>query len=192
MFERFSAQARETVAQAREQAHLLHHGYIGCEHLLLALSGGRGTPAAGALAAFGLDTAALREGVIGVVGPADAGLDADALASLGIDLDVVRRVTEANFGRGALDRGRHQRGRPCAGGRLPFTPRAKKGAGARAARRDRVGGPRDLDRPPAARGHRAARQCGPASAEGSRSARRGAAPGGSRPDGFGRLSSRPR
>ncbi len=126
MFERFSAQARETVAQAREQAHLLHHGYIGCEHLLLALSGGRGTPAAGALAAFGLDTAALREGVIGVVGPADAGLDAGALASLGIDLDVVRRVTEASFGRGALDRGRHQRGRPCAGGPLPFTPRAKK------------------------------------------------------------------
>jgi ATP-dependent Clp protease ATP-binding subunit ClpA len=126
MFERFSAQARETVVQAREQAHLLHHGYIGCEHLLLALSGGHGTPAAGALAAFGLHTAALRARVIEVVGPGDAGLDADALASLGIDLDAVRRATEANFGRGALDRGTYQRGRPCAGGRIPFTPRAKK------------------------------------------------------------------
>lgn len=126
MFERFTTQAREAVVQAREQAHGLHHGYVGCEHLLLALSAGRDTPAADALAAFGLDTAMLRAGVIELLGPGGAGLDAAALASLGIDLDAVRRATEANFGRGALDRGTHQRGRPVSAGRIPFTPRAKK------------------------------------------------------------------
>lgn len=53
--------------------------------------------------------------------PAGA-LDADALASLGIDLDQVRRATEATFGRGALDQppGRFSRGH------IPFTPSAKK------------------------------------------------------------------
>ena len=126
MFERFTTQAREAVVQAREEAHGLHHGYIGCEHLLLALAAGSETPAADALAAFGLDTAALRAAVIEVVGPGGAGLDSDALASFGIDLDAVRRSAEANFGRGALDRGPHQRGRPVCGGRIPFTPRAKK------------------------------------------------------------------
>jgi ATP-dependent Clp protease ATP-binding subunit ClpA len=126
MFERFTTQARQAVAAAREQAHLLHHGYIGCEHLLLALSDGHDTAAADALAAFGLDTATLRERVIDVAGPGGAGLDADALASLGIDLDAVRRITEDSFGRGALDRGPHQRGRPISGGRIPFTPNAKK------------------------------------------------------------------
>jgi ATP-dependent Clp protease ATP-binding subunit ClpA len=126
MFERFTTQAREAVVDAQEQAHLLHHGYIGCEHLLLALSAGSDTPAADALAAFGLDTAALRAAVIEVVGPGGAGLDADALASLGIDLDAVRRAAEASFGGGALDRGPGQRGRPVCGGRIPFTPRAKK------------------------------------------------------------------
>jgi ATP-dependent Clp protease ATP-binding subunit ClpA len=127
MFERFTPDARQTVVQAREEAHQLHNGFIGCEHLLLALSGGQGTPAAGALAAFGLDTAALRERVAGLAGPGDQALDADALASLGIDLDTVRRATEASFGRGALDGGSNQRGRSGNwSGRIPFTPRAKK------------------------------------------------------------------
>jgi ATP-dependent Clp protease ATP-binding subunit ClpA len=126
MFERFTTQAREAVVQAREQAHLLGHGYVGCEHLLLALSGGHGTAAADALAAFGIDTATLRARVIEVADPGDTGLDADALASLGIDLDAVRRITEASFGRGALDRSTHQRGRTPCGGRLPFTREAKK------------------------------------------------------------------
>ena len=126
MFERFTTQAREAVVQAGEQAHGLHHGFIGCEHLLLALSAGRDTPAADALAAFGLDTATQRARVVEVAGPGDKGLDADALASLGIDLDAVRRVTEANFGPGALDRGTPQRGRTPRSGRLAFTREAKK------------------------------------------------------------------
>jgi ATP-dependent Clp protease ATP-binding subunit ClpA len=126
MMERFTPDARHTVERAREEAVLLHHGFIGCEHLLLALAGGQGTPAAAALAAFGLDTPVLRERVTQLVGRGDQTLDADALASLGIDLDTVRRAAEATFGSGALDRERPRRARPSLGRCVVFTPRARK------------------------------------------------------------------
>ena len=128
MFERFTDDARQAVAAARQEATELHHEFIGCEHLLLALSARDGTPAADALAAVGLRTPDLRERVIRLVGPGDAtpddeAIDEDALASLGIDLGTVRRATEAAFGPGALDRGGRRRG-PVRG--VPFTKRAKK------------------------------------------------------------------
>jgi ATP-dependent Clp protease ATP-binding subunit ClpA len=127
VFERFTIDARQVVVRAQEEARLLHHGFIGCEHLLLALSGGQDSPAAAALTAFGVETGELRQRVAdfnGAGAGADAGpLDADALAELGIDLDSVRRAAEASFGPGALDR-------PACGGlragHIPFTPRAKK------------------------------------------------------------------
>ena len=37
MFERFTDSARQVVVQAQSQARQLGHGFIGCEHLLLAL-----------------------------------------------------------------------------------------------------------------------------------------------------------
>jgi ATP-dependent Clp protease ATP-binding subunit ClpA len=62
--------------------------------------------------------------------------DAEALRTLGIDLDEVRRRVEASFGPGALDeiprrrrrRRRWRRGRcePALTGYLPFMPRAKR------------------------------------------------------------------
>ena len=59
--------------------------------------------------------------------------DAEALGSLGIDLDAVRAHLEETFGPGALDRPvRRPRSRGCRGripesyGRLPITPRTKK------------------------------------------------------------------
>ena len=123
MFERFTADARQVVVRAQDEARQLHHGFIGCEHLLLALSGGQDTPAAAALTAFGLQTAELRQRVARFIGPVAGSLDAEALAGLGIDLESVRRAAEASFGPGALD---HP---PCRGlraGHIPFTPRAKK------------------------------------------------------------------
>lgn len=125
MFERFGADARQAVALAAREATELRHGYIGCGHLLLALSGGVGTPAAGALAAFGLRPPDLRERVLRVAGPGDATLDGDALASVGIDLDAVRRATEASFGPGALDREEDRPGRRGLIKRLRFTDRAR-------------------------------------------------------------------
>jgi ATP-dependent Clp protease ATP-binding subunit ClpA len=44
MYERFSTQARQTVAEAQEQARLLGHRHVGSEHLLLGLlAQGEGT-----------------------------------------------------------------------------------------------------------------------------------------------------
>lgn len=147
MLERFSADARQTVVAAREQASLLRHNFIGCEHLLLALAMLQNDPAAGALAAFGLDHARLRDGVVAVVGesnrtaetpamPESTGpgdpLDAAALYSLGIDLDEVRRSIEASFGPGALDRSRTTRNRTT---RNRLTRRLSRG-GSRTRNRD--------------------------------------------------------
>jgi ATP-dependent Clp protease ATP-binding subunit ClpA len=118
MFERFTDHARQCVVLAQEEARELGHSYIGTEHLLLAAAreqnglGGRVVRQAGAT----LDQ--LRADVRGIVGPGP--IDRDALATLGIDLDEVRRRVEESFGAGALERGSR------CGGQIPFTPRSKK------------------------------------------------------------------
>jgi ATP-dependent Clp protease ATP-binding subunit ClpA len=121
MFERFTRDARAVVAGAAAEATALRHDRIGTEHLLLALATGDG----GAAAAVGIEPAALRSAVESLPGAPAAGLDADALASIGIDLDEVRRRVEASFGPGALAP-RRRRGLGRALNRRPFTPRAKR------------------------------------------------------------------
>jgi len=37
MFERFTERARQVLVLAQEEAHMLRHGHIGTEHILLAL-----------------------------------------------------------------------------------------------------------------------------------------------------------
>ncbi len=108
MFERFTDTARHVVAQAQEHARGLGHDYIGCEHLLLAAA------AAGELAGAVLrDQGITPDRVKAVIRRAAGrgqpvapvgGLDAAALASIGIDLDVVRARIEAAFGPDALAR----------------------------------------------------------------------------------------
>jgi ATP-dependent Clp protease ATP-binding subunit ClpA len=81
-------------------------------------------PPAAAMTAEGLELSALRSR-LPQAGRADPdALDADALASVGIDLDQVRRAAEATFGPGALDRARRARARRP--GRMRFTAEAKK------------------------------------------------------------------
>jgi ATP-dependent Clp protease ATP-binding subunit ClpA len=121
MFERFTTEARETVVGARSEARRLHDGRIGTEHLLLALLT-QDTPSAAVLIRHGLTHDAVAEAVRSPRGGDD--LDADALTTLGIDLDAVRDRVEATFGPGALD-GPHQRDDE-PGGHMPFGPRAKK------------------------------------------------------------------
>jgi ATP-dependent Clp protease ATP-binding subunit ClpA len=76
--------------------------------------------------------------------PEPDALDADALASVGIDLDTVRRAADAAFGPGALDRAGPSRARRP--GRMVFTADAKKAleravrATARLRRREISGG----------------------------------------------------
>jgi ATP-dependent Clp protease ATP-binding subunit ClpA len=123
MFERFTKEARAAVVGAQEEARRLHHRFIGTEHLLLAiLETGEGAGAQ-ALRDRGVDAADLRHRIVGIVDPGGDDLDSAALATLGIDLDEVRRVTEASFGPGALDaRGR----KPSRPGHIPFSKRGKK------------------------------------------------------------------
>ncbi|HEY0185922.1 MAG TPA: Clp protease N-terminal domain-containing protein [Cellulomonas sp.] len=118
MFERFTAAARAAVVTAQEVARETGATRITTAHLTVALASGTGA-AAEELATRGADRAAL----LARLG-ADDGLDAEALAALGIDLDAVRRQADTTFGAGALDRGtRHPASR---GRHMPFDPDAKK------------------------------------------------------------------
>jgi len=108
MFERFTAGARAIVAQAQEHARRLGHGYIGCEHLLLAAAAS-GEPAGAALRERGVTPEAVEAEIIRLAGLGQAAglfsaLDRDALASIGIDIDAVRAQIEAAFGPDALTR----------------------------------------------------------------------------------------
>jgi ATP-dependent Clp protease ATP-binding subunit ClpA len=111
MFNRFTHEAREVVERAQDEAAQLGHDYIGTEHLLLGIAAGGGLPAS-----LGLDHSALRA----AVGGSSQQLDADALATIGIDLDAVRRAVEESFGPGALSGRRPRRGH------VPICPKAKK------------------------------------------------------------------
>ncbi|MGY2005156.1 Clp protease N-terminal domain-containing protein [Blastococcus sp. SYSU DS1024] len=118
MFERFAQEARDVVG-AQAEARALRDPRIGTEHLLLGMLARPATTAARALAGHGIT----HDGVVAAVcahGGDD--LDADALSSLGIDLDAVRDRVEEAFGPGALD-GPRRKG---PGGHIPFTPRATK------------------------------------------------------------------
>ena len=86
MFERFTDRARRVVVLAQEEARLLNHDHIGTEHILLGL---------------------VHE---------DEGVGAQALESLNIKLEAVRREVEELVGQGESPPSEH----------IPFTPRAKK------------------------------------------------------------------
>jgi ATP-dependent Clp protease ATP-binding subunit ClpA len=106
MFERFTPDARAVVAGAVEQAHRLGHRYVGGEHLLLATVAA-GQPASAVLCAHGLTPGRVEEEIVAQVGLGAGagffgGLDRDALASIGIDMDAVRARIEASFGPQAL------------------------------------------------------------------------------------------
>ncbi|WP_104524914.1 Clp protease N-terminal domain-containing protein [Blastococcus atacamensis] len=120
MFERFTPEARAVVVAAQQEARTLRSPTIGTEHLLLALLRGQ-TPSAAVLTRHGLAADEVTADVVRFTGSDD--LDADALTSVGIDLDAVRSSVEAAFGPGALDDPKRTPGR---GGHIPFTPRAKK------------------------------------------------------------------
>jgi len=106
MFERFDQDARTLVMHASEHARRLGHRYIGGEHLLLAaVSAGR--PASAVMCAHGVTPELVEEEIVRRVGLGAgaglfAGLDQDALAAIGIDLDAVRARIEAAFGPQAL------------------------------------------------------------------------------------------
>src|SRR5262249_48202308 len=118
MFERFTDSARQCVAGAQEESFHLDSGYIGTEHLLISLAAEPQGLGGHVLRELGATAEALREDAKRIEPGA---IDPDALATLGIDLEEVRRRVEETFGPGALSRGRAG-----CGDRLPFSRKAKK------------------------------------------------------------------
>ena len=140
MFERFTRGAREAVERAQDEARAIGSPSIGTAEMLLGVAGGDG-PGARALAAQGATYDALRARVV------SGGLDGDALASIGVDLDEIRRRAEANFGPGALERRRRPKG-----SHVPFTPEGKKALELALREAIALGDKRDRRRARAARG----------------------------------------
>jgi ATP-dependent Clp protease ATP-binding subunit ClpA len=142
VFERFTESAREAVTLAQAEARALRHGYLGTEHLLLGVANVPESVGSRVLRRMGLDPASIRAEVVRIVGEGPASSldqeDTEALRSIGVDIDEIRRRTEEAFGPGALERAlrprraRWRRGTRCEpavgapAGRAPFTPRAKK------------------------------------------------------------------
>jgi ATP-dependent Clp protease ATP-binding subunit ClpA len=123
MFERFTDDARGVILplaqqQARHWPTSAGDGkpVLGAVHFLLALAGHEPGQAGKVLRAHGITVAAIQGRLRGRV----SDLDADALATLGIDLAAVREATEATFGPGALDLTGSARGR------VPFGPSGKQ------------------------------------------------------------------
>ena len=127
MFERFTAQARSVVTIAQQEAREPGHPTIGTHHLLLGILSEPDAAGGRALGALGLDRSEVRDDVRRFERDRTAfsEQDADALRSVGIDLDEVRRTVEEAFGPGALEgstSGRHGLG----AGHVPFTAESKK------------------------------------------------------------------
>ncbi|MFC8733754.1 Clp protease N-terminal domain-containing protein [Luteimicrobium sp. NPDC057192] len=140
MFERFTKDARSVVNLAVGDGEAT--GTVDSVSLLLALAWqdpGDGGAAAAVLRDAGLDRARLEAAAATVdrpdrptadvsdgPGSADPDLDAEALASLGIDLDAIRARADDVFGPGALDTPVVAEGRRGRGRRPRFSPDAKK------------------------------------------------------------------
>lgn len=124
MLERFTQKARAVVVGAQEEARTAGHSYVGTEHLLAAMAALGDGAAYHALSAVGLTAEVVREEIgrrVGGVGRLSEG-DAEALRTIGIDLDAVVASVEKSFGPGALDAPSSAKSR----GHRPFTKRAKK------------------------------------------------------------------
>jgi hypothetical protein len=109
--ERFDVATRRIIALAAEEALRAGHRQVGPEQLLLSLAEWSAMPAE-ELSAAGATAAGLRGLIPATGGGHLAPLDAEALASLGIDLDTVSRASDAAFGPGSLNRAKvRQHGR---------------------------------------------------------------------------------
>jgi ATP-dependent Clp protease ATP-binding subunit ClpA len=131
----------ELFVAAQHCASALRHDVIGTEHVLLALVD-RNDRAGRALQQLGLDAAGVRDDIRRVVGAGpepESAFDAEALSTLGIDLNAVRERVEANFGEGALERAWRRRA-TCSGASFGVAPDLKQAlerARSDAAQRDR-------------------------------------------------------
>lgn len=92
---------------AGQEAERARHGYIGCEHLLLALLADKDPTARDILADHKISLPAARAAVADVVssgrGDGPRWNAADLLATLGVDLPAIQRQMRANYGPHVID-----------------------------------------------------------------------------------------
>jgi ATP-dependent Clp protease ATP-binding subunit ClpA len=119
-----SRPAERYLAAGADEARRLGHGYIGTEHVLLALTRNPESGATRVLRQLGVTHEDIKDSsfLAGVWAPR---IDADALATLGIDLEAVRERLEETFGRGALEQTRAGMLEPTAAGIRCVAPRLK-------------------------------------------------------------------
>ncbi len=139
---RVTGEGRLVVTLAGEQARRLGHGFLGCEHLLYGVAS-VDSDAGTVLRARGITPQRYEQEFVNLIDPHRSTgrqtpvdpFDREALAAIGIDLDVVRERVETAFGPGALTRTDNHRtrrpfGRPrrvgIPSGHLPLTRRAKR------------------------------------------------------------------
>ncbi len=116
------------MAAAGEEADRARHGYVGCEHLLLALLTDEDPAARDILADHGISLPAARAVVGSVIssgnGDGPRWNAADLLAMLGVDLPMIERQMRAGFGPDAIAElyrspvGRHLSWGPLCGPRM--------------------------------------------------------------------------
>jgi ATP-dependent Clp protease ATP-binding subunit ClpA len=96
--------AEPYLAAGDEQARRLGHRYVGTEHVLLVLIRNPDGGATALLRQLGVSTDSVEERLARWLGTSKPKIDPEALAVLGIDLEVVRERLEQTFGPGALER----------------------------------------------------------------------------------------
>ena len=123
------------LAAAAAEANRARHGYVGLEHLFISLTRPEFPETAGLLIEFGVTTEAARDVVQQVVsagnGDGPAYDSAALLATLGIDLDEIRRSVATQFGPNAIQDlyaspvgwNRRPRGPLCEPGLSPYLKR---------------------------------------------------------------------
>ncbi|MFC0437337.1 Clp protease N-terminal domain-containing protein [Kutzneria buriramensis] len=120
MFEKFTDRAKRVLVLAQDESMRQGHDFIGTEHVLVGLAGVRDTVAGEVLHDKGVTTQSLRDEIARVladsgVRPASPQAATEALASIGVDVEEIRRRADETFGPGKFHFPRP-----------PFSPRAKK------------------------------------------------------------------
>ncbi|KQY39126.1 MULTISPECIES: Clp protease N-terminal domain-containing protein [Nocardia] len=132
MFEKFSREARIAVVSAQDDAKELGAKRIGPEHVLLGTLSNAEPGLQAVLDARGITADGVRTALAARTDEPPLGADdAQALRSIGIDLDAVQASIAENFGPQAWDRAepeakRGMLGRLLGSGHIPFTGPAKK------------------------------------------------------------------
>jgi len=109
---KLTSEVKAVLMAAQDEARALGHGYIGTEHVLVALLTTASTPGVSAVLAGGVTVDGARAAAVDAFEATGRQnpyvCDADALRSIGIDADAVRARVEAGHGKGTLAPGRRR------------------------------------------------------------------------------------